>query len=383
MTDRLSTLLRGEVESLDVPAPPAATILREGRRLRRRRTWVRGGTAALVAVAVLGAGAVTLGHGGSPETAPSSPSSTTPAVAWSVGDTVYLGDEATTATLPQPAQSFYDTSAGLLVRTNKDGSSDGGDPFHFVLVSADGTTTRLGVTLGAVVPSTDPNQPYLAWATMTDGKIQVVIHDVRSDQDVATVDVPGTFDWGGWEAPPVALSGDQVYVGTNGRAEVVDWRTGKAAPSEVVPGSTFPYVAGSHVMVTHGSTTQILDVDSGKVLLDVPSGQPDWFVQMSPDGRFATVSQGMGDGISGGFTIYDVATGSHVRIPATAWGYGWSRDGDEVFSVEGSTLTTCSATTGDCRATRIPRVRPTASADPSSPVPVPPSPRYPGILYEA
>ena len=33
-------------------------------------------------------------------------------------------------------QTLYYTSAGLLVRTNKDGASDGGAPFHFALVAS-------------------------------------------------------------------------------------------------------------------------------------------------------------------------------------------------------------------------------------------------------
>lgn len=45
MTDRLATLLHDEADRLDVPAPPAADILRGGRRIRRRRRLAAGGAA--------------------------------------------------------------------------------------------------------------------------------------------------------------------------------------------------------------------------------------------------------------------------------------------------------------------------------------------------
>src|SRR5262249_35745206 len=157
-----------------------------------------------------------------------------------------------------------------LVRTNKDGASDGGAPFHFQLVKATGQTTKLKVTLGEVVPSTDPTQPYLAWAKMNAGQIRVVVRNVRTDRNVAVVDVPGTFDWGGWAAPPVALVGNRVYVGTNDQTEVVNWRTGRARTSATVPGSRFPDVHGHHAIVDGARATRVIDVTSGEVLLRVP-----------------------------------------------------------------------------------------------------------------
>src|SRR5262249_25031876 len=127
----------------------------------------------------------------------------TPRTSYAVGSTVHLGRHgATTVQMPEFAQSLYYTSAGLLVRTNKDGSSDGGAPFRFELVRRHGKTEKLGVPLGEVVPSTDPRLPYLAWAKMKEGHIRVVVRNVRTDRNVAVVAVPGTFDWGGWVAPP-------------------------------------------------------------------------------------------------------------------------------------------------------------------------------------
>jgi hypothetical protein len=260
--------------------------------------------------------------------------------------------------MPEVAQTLYYTSAGILVRTNKDGSSDGGAPFHFQLVKADGTTSKLDVTLGDVIPSTDPTQPYLAWATKTGGRIRVVVHDVATDQDVATVDVPGTFTWGGWEAPPVALSGDQVYVGTNGPTTVVNWRTGAASTSDVLPHHTVPEVLGGRIVTTTGEGTKdaqakVVDAATGRDLLDIPVGRSDQ-VTLSPDGRFALLVTGALEPPTH-ITVYDVdATGS-VPLPDSARGYGFTSAGDP-FDVLGDRLRVCDPTTGHCSDSTVPKV---------------------------
>ena len=344
MTERLMTLLHSEAEALHVPPVPAAEILGAGRRLRRRRSRTVWATAALAVAVVAGGSMVAAargdGHRPTPVTAPPS------LMAWASGDTVYVGSAGRPAQMPEVAQTLYYTSAGILVRTNKDGSSDGGAPFHFELVRADGVATKLDLTLGEVVPSTDPAQPYIAWSTMKDGKIQVVVRDVTTDRDVATVDVPGTFSWGGWEAPPVSLSGDQVYVATDHQAEVVDWRTGQTHQSDVVPGSTYLTVSGGHVLIWKRDTVDVLDADSGKVLFHLDASVNN--AELSPDGRFAVISQ------AGQDQLHDLATGAISRVPLST--YGWANTGDQVYRVQGSTLTTCSTSTSKCHDSSVPPV---------------------------
>jgi hypothetical protein len=372
MTDRLATLLHGEADTLDVPTAPAPEILAAGHRLRRRRTRVRGGGAVLLAVAVAVTGGVALRAGDHASEDQSATSTDTPTFAYASNDTVFLGEGGTEVTMPEVAQTLYYTSAGLLVRTNRDGSSDGGAPFHFELVTADGNATRLGVTLGEVTPSADPDEPYLAWATMSHGQIQVIVHDVSTDRDVANVDVPGTFDWAGLSAPPVALSGDLVYVGTNDKTEVVNWRTGEATTSDVIPGSTFPSVEGGRLLLTGGDTTKVLDAVSGKVLLQVPSSK-DGFADLSPDGRFLLMNSDLfsdqGPPAGAHTEIYDVDSGSKVQVPSSGW--GWSSDSSQVFQVNGSTMTTCSTSTGRCQDTTVPAVGHDALV------------RYAGFAYES
>jgi hypothetical protein len=367
MTERLTTLLGREADAFDVPPPPSADILGAGRRLRRRRTGTVWGGAAL-AVAVVAGGSLLIGTlGGEQKIAPATPPPVQ--VAWGAGDTVYVGTDGHPARMPEVAQTLYYTSAGILVRTNKDGSSDGGAPFHLQLVEADGTTTKLGVTLGEVVPSTDPTQPYLAWATMTDGRIQVVVHDVSTDRDVATVDVPGTFDWGGWEAPPVALAGDRVYVGTNGPTTVVNWRTGDASTSTVLPKNTVPEVQGGRALTFTDrghpdAQAHVVDAFTGHSLLDLQIDR-DSQVTLSPDGRFVEVAS-FTDQKS--FPVYDVDTGTKVTITGSSFDRGWTFD-DGLFRVRGDRLTVCSAATGDCDTSAIPPVRGAV--------------RYAGVTYES
>jgi hypothetical protein len=371
MTDRLMTLLHGEAETLDIPPAPATEILGAGRRLRNRRTRTIWATAALTLAVVTAGGAAVADSRDDGHTA--APTGTTPPVpfAWAVDDTVYLGADARAVAMPEVAQTLYYTSAGILVRTNKTGFSDGGAPFHFELVNNDGTATKLGVTLGDVVPSTDPTEPYLAWATMSGGKIQVVVHDVSTDRDVATVDVPGTFTWGGWDAPPVALSGDLVYVGNDDETAVVNWRTGASTTTAVLPGSKMPSVSGGRTVNLAGqggkqATADIVDTATGRDVLDIPVGRFDQ-VTLAPDGRFAMVAS---DTQGSSFEVYDVDTGTHVSVQGSAYNVGWTPQ-DGLFGVQGDQLTLCDATTGDCHATTVPKANGHALV------------RYGGRIYES
>jgi hypothetical protein len=226
VTDRLSALLHEEADLLDVPTPAPRETIRAGRRIRRRRTVTRT-VAVVAAVACIGTGAAVLVDGSrgaddpAADTATSPEGQTLPAAVdavFATGDPVYLQGGSVAARMDEVAQTLYCTSAGLLVRTNRDGASDGGAPFHFAQVTSDGTVDRLSLTLGEVVPSTDPRQPYLAYADAASGEVQVVVVDVTTGAEAARVDVPGMSDWGGWEAPPVALDGEDVLVGARSQA---------------------------------------------------------------------------------------------------------------------------------------------------------------------
>jgi hypothetical protein len=354
MPEHLRTLLLDEGDRLDVPAAPTAETLTEGRRLVSRRRWTAGlAAAAVLLVAAAGTGGAVAIHRSTERTvAPATPPHSVERLAYATGDDVYLADGSIHAKMPEVAQTLYYTSVGVLVRTNKTGASDGGAPFHFELVADDGTTTKLGVTLGEVIPSTDPTEPYLAWAEMQGGNIQVVVHDVSTDQDVARVDVPGTFTWGGWAAPPVALSGDTVYVATDGMTRAVDWRTGESGTSDVIPASVPGVQGGRTVLATSATSADVTNAITGESLLTIPVskfGQ----VQLSPDGRFVSVASQ--DPNTTSFDVYDVATGSHVSFDGQPFDWGWTSDG-LLFKVKGATLTTCDAATSQCATSSVPPV---------------------------
>jgi hypothetical protein len=370
MTDRLSSLLHDEADRLEIPAPRTSEVLTHGRRVVRRRAWTLG--AASVAVVAIAGGWLMGGHRQHHDTAtPVAPTSEAPEqLAYSVGDTVYLGDAGSvSATMPEVPQTLYYTSAGVLVRTNQTGASDGGAPFHFELVEPDGTTSKLGVTLGDVVPSADPNQPYLAWATMQGGHIQVVVHDVTTDQDVATLDVPGSFTWGGWSAPPVSLSGDQVYVATDDVTRAVDWRTGAVKEVPALP-VAFPDVHAGRAVVG----AAVIDTSTGATLFTLKDAhQAD--LMLSPDGRFVMVG-GPPMGAISSYAVYELATGAKVNLEGDPYSSGWSST-HELFTVRGNRMTMCNPADGRCTTSQVPA--PDSSSSPKNSIPI----RYAGRVYES
>lgn len=353
MTERLSTLLHEEAALLEIPAPPSDAVLQQGRGLRRRRRALRG-AAAFVAVAVVGTGSLLAldREGGSTDAAGADRLSPG---AFAVGRTVHLGGaDAPTATLDEDVHSLHYTSAGVLVRTNLDGGvSDGSGPEHFTLVRADGTTRTVDLTLEDVVPGTDPDQPYLAWAEPRDGGFRVVVLDVTSDEPVAEIDLPATVEKLGWSAPPVALDGDTVYVGALDGMLAVDWRTGEIRPERDIGGG-IPTVAGGHVATTVEQRPVVMDLASGEVRVAADPAGYGWF-QLSPDGRFALLFLEEGPDpekpweLPPYVEVWEVATGSTARVDIPAGQAGWGPDG-QLFQLDGDRLVTCDPRSGACEA---------------------------------
>lgn len=346
MTDRLSALLRYEAEGLDIPAPASGTVLAAGRRLRRRRrtTSALAGVAALALVA--GGAALTLGG---PDEGRAVDPAGPPVVAevevgpvFSIGTTLYLDGGARSATIDDQAiKSLYYTSAGVVVRHGDDPFSDGGGPQRFSLVRPDGTVGRLSVTSHDTVYATDPDEPYLAYARDRKGAAEVVVHDVRTDEDVAVVPLPGARST--WL--PVSLSEGLVYVGADDENFVVEWRTGEVTQPDIVRG--MPFVAGGHSPVYGGRAgSSVIDATTGDTLLPVVTAGYEGFFTLSPDGRFAQVVA-EGTQTTEEFDVYDVVAGTHVTLPGQSFDYGWTADGD-LFRLQGPVLSVCEADTGDC-----------------------------------
>jgi len=349
MTERLAQLMHAEVDHLDVPPPDAGAALSQGRGLRRRHRLVTG--AAVIAVAAviggsaLGVNAI-VGDKDRSKADPAAPFDS--GAVFSIGTTVYLDDAAMEATIDDKAiKSLHYTSVGVLVRHGDNAWSDGGGPQRFSMVRPDGSVDRLDVTLEETVHSTDPTQPYMAYALKTDDGFDVVVRDLRDDTEVARVAIPAGSTGGGWPAPPVSLSGDTVYVGTDPQPYAVDWRSGTAEKTDAVePG--MPDVHGGRDVVSRKGETAVVDVATGETLLSTQLRKDEyaWYT-LSPDGRYAilSVEDMMSSEPSDTTDVYDVDTGEHVSLPLDD--YGWSGLGD-LFTVSKDELTTCDAVTGEC-----------------------------------
>lgn len=367
MNDLLTDLLERESSSLPVPPAPAADILRRARGRRRRRQVLVSGSTAAVVVAAVGVALLAPTKVTVPRTTPASlPAAAATAYAdsgaVSVGSTVYFGatDDYAIDT-HEKIKSVYYTSAGVLVRTGDVAYLDDDGPSRYLLVRPDGSTQRLPLDLGDRAPSTDPGQPYLAYADRSGGEWQVVVYDVEQDRRVASVPLEGDFTWGGWLAPPVALSGDHVYVGMDDGMVDVDWRTGTVGDPDPDGASTFPEVSGRSVLRADENAqltrTQLSvdDVRTGAPLLSLDlHGWGAGF--LSPSGSYVAVAvadrgSGLGPAQVGSFVVYDLATGRHIEVSGPSVG-GWTPE-DQLMFVTTDAVRLCAADTGRCRTTRV------------------------------
>ena len=339
MTERLSSLLHDEADTLLIPSPPAGAVLRQGRGLRRRRRLTTG-AAVLGVLAVVGTGvALTVDRepSGNDSGVAATTSSYVATGAFSVGRTVHLGPQgAPSVTMDEYVHSLHYTSAGVLVRTNKNfGASDGSGEEHYTLIRADGSTKKLDVTTAEQAVSTDPTQPYLAFARVEGETASAVVVDITTGER-SHVELPVPYEHSGWPAPPVSLDGDHVYVGM-GSAGVYDvnWRTGQATPIGL--STAFPEVHGGRTVLAQQGEVRVVDVATGERLRTFNSRN---WVHLSPDGRWAKY----------GVTVYDVASDSKFTLPAGDdgdGGYGWSPDG-HLFRLDGDQLVICDPAAATC-----------------------------------
>ncbi|CUR56460.1 hypothetical protein NOCA2350009 [metagenome] len=354
MTERLATLLKEEAGNLDIPTPHAPAVLRAGRRVRGRRRVITGLSAAAVVSVIAGVSFVALtggdtsGRGVEEDTIDAASASYLSGGAFSAGRTVYFGDRALyQADLPEDIKSLYYTSEGVVVRTGDNPYSDDPGPSHYSLVTPTGRVQRLDLDLGDRVPSTDPDQPYLAYADRAGDGWVAVVRDVGTDEEVARVPVPGDFTWGGWAAPPVALSGDTVFVGMDQAGIAVDWRDATTTVADRMGPAEYPSAGGGRDVATAGRESTVYDVASGEVLLRIPVDPARLpYVTLSPDGRYAElVNQDESEGTS--FEVYDVDSGASRTIQGAAWDFGWTPDGN-LFSVSRTRVTVCQPATAEC-----------------------------------
>ena len=355
MTERFSTLLHDEAQDLAIPSAPTDAILTAGRRRVRRR---RAGLVPIVAVAVLAGGALVHVAGGGPHTPVALDPATAPAATdWAVaqGSAVHLGTGATVK-VPGAVKAMYYSSAGTLVRVGASPYTDAPDS-NYWLAGSDGTLTDFKLSLGDRVPGTDPTLPYLAYAEQGDDDKhwQLVIRDIRDGSTVREIPFTGRFTWGGWEAPPVSLSGDHVYVGVDGTLLDIAWRDGTVSRTTIP--THMPATRGTRDVVPDRLLTTVLDIPSGRTIFEAPNERR--ALRLSPDGSHVAVlpyAMCNDDGACSyegkPIKIVDLATGA-ARTTSLEYGaFGWSATG-RLLRVDGTSVQSCDPDTMACTTTKV------------------------------
>lgn len=387
LTERLHDVAR----SHPAPAPPIAALADRARRASRRRTALRGGLATVACAGLLGVGLSVLGsNDGDGPSRVLDPATTRAALAesgaWAVGNTVYLGDARYDVGMGGVVRSALYTGDGVLAHVGKDRSGDYEGPTGFVRIDADGTVTKVPVTLRDQVLGQDSQSSLIAWSERAEEGTgwTVSVLDTDTGSVVGTVDVRGdatvgvdrstgrpesssgdlpTFTWAGWRTPPVDVSGDRVLVGLDQATVVYDWRTGEQQDVDL-PGSTVPEVENDRILVTGRTGVEVRDITTGKPVLT--RSTPDARAVLSPDGRVLALDLNrMGVDTQMRWRTVDIASGTERtftkpprehRDAEGVWtdhNIGWTANGQLMFVNDGA-REVCSPATGECTVHAIP-----------------------------
>lgn len=344
MTDRLTTLMHDEVAGLDLPAPPTARIIAEGRAMRRRRT--RGLVAGAVAV-VLATGAVTVASLRGPDRDSVQPADRTAYLeqgAWAVGDEVHVGNHV--VDVPGASTLAY-SSLGAVVGTA------GGD-FVLVTASGDAEPLDLDIAVGGLGPptiATDPQTPHLAYIRAVDDATgELVVRDLASNEETA-VGVPASS-----AGEVTQLWDDVLFWSPRESSEFINWRTGAELSLPDGPW-TLHSVANGAVVGFSGQTDSwvVTSRTDGSTLLSVPAPEasPYSTATLSLDGRYLAVADQTPE-----FSVYDVTTQRRVATfeDRVLSGYSWTPDGHLVGKAHpqaSAEVETCAPTTGTCTGTGV------------------------------
>ncbi len=382
MTDQISDLLHDGADRIDVPPAPTAAVLADGRRLRRRNRLARGGAvvAGITGIAAVTALALSLAPS-SPEKSPELAPAVTPDPAgWAVaqGSTVHLGN-GRTVEVPGKVKAMYYTSAGVMVRTGRTAYTEGDNTSNYFVLSGDGKVRDFSLSLGDKKPGSDPSLPYLAYSVDSGPQDwELVLRDVRTGEVATRVPYDGDFTWGGWNAPPTALSGDYAYVGVDDATLRINWRTGTGEQAAGHSAGRMPPVAGGNELVEDHSqdsdgliedgdapvtlTHRVLDAETGRLLRSVSvSGtvMSTPYPLLSSDGRHVLLSP-FRMCTEGGDCTYEtpeadvvsVTTGDRRSFRIGDGTFGWSPDG-RLLLVHDTEVRSCDADTGECVATPV------------------------------
>jgi hypothetical protein len=346
MTERLSVLLREEADALDVPPAATVTILARGRGLRRRHRWTRS-AAIVAAAAVVVAGSATGAHRFRADD-PIDPARAAEAFAsegaFAVGRDLYVGD--LQIRWPEAIKALYYTSAGVVVRSG--GSSDTNvGRSHYELVTPTGERSTVDVQMGSRIAGFEPDSTRFAYATQDEGRLEVVVHDVVSDEELARITVLDHPVETGWEAPQVSIDGDLVWVQTYPGWTEVNWRTGDV--HQVPDTHETSEVRNGRYAVQRGQVWTVRAMADQSVVGEVNLLEG-WYAFFSPDGRFMRSFPNDVKEVdeTPSAYVHDVVAGTAVEYPyAGDYEFGWTPDG-RLMMLAGKTVRVCEAVAGAC-----------------------------------
>lgn len=379
MTDLISDLLHADADRVAVPPAPAAAVIAKGRRIRTRARLARGGVVA-AGVAALAATTVVLPRDRAPEDyGPLAPAVAPDPAGWAVaqGSTVHLGSGATVE-VPGKVKAMYYTSAGVMVRTGRTAYTEGDSTSNYFVLENDGDVRDFSLDLGDKKPGTDPSLPYLAYSEGDGSEWDLILRDVRTGEVATRVPYEGDFTWGGWNAPPTALSGDFAYVGVDDATLRINWRTGDVEKAKGLSAGRMPTVAGGHELFQEATTRpdgvtiqgdeevtekhRVIDAESGEVVrtfevtgtvIDVP------WPQLAADGRHVLLTpmamceeDGECDYTTPTADVISVETGRRRAFTIGTGTFGWTPDG-RLLLVHDTEVRSCDADTGACDSTPV------------------------------
>ena len=343
MTEKLKTMM-DRAADLDFDAVDLAAIVESGdRTVRRRRTSLVGGVAALALAA--GGLAVVLG-GGDKAKDPGPADGSIPEVSWVIGDTLHT--PTASYDLGGRAEAYVRTRVGyaFLVDEGTEGT---------VYSLVDGQVERIGAgAAGEVNLVGDENGSVVGWVDRS-GEVPVYVtvdlatgatdrHDEHLDAFMAGGEPPGLA----WF---FAIDDGTAYW-TDLRGEVAtDLATGESRV--IATGDDLQWIGdvadGLRVGLVEDDSGGDLGTDlrdrDGKVVL--PSVDGRFFGAVSPEGRWVTTSDR---------AVIEVATGAELRLDVTApdgtwFAYEWL-DADTVAVVvdagDATDLLTCDLPEGTC-----------------------------------
>jgi hypothetical protein len=219
----------------------------------------------------------------------------------------------------------------------------------YTLVTPDGDRIPVDLEVGDRILGFEPDSTHVAYAEPAAGDTwDIVVRDVVTSQELARVGIGGTFTWGGWEAPPVALDGNVVWVHFDDGWTEVTW------PEVVVEVSSDTEnvyeVANGHFADWNSRRElwTIKEMSDHSTVREIRLDQG-WYAFFSPDGRYL---QAFPDDVRRipevDTKLYDVRTGESRGVPDAAEELGWTPDGHtlEVFS---DRVRICEPISGSCR----------------------------------